>query len=95
VWCSSGRVSGCIRVGGLVEPLDEITSALEFYREVEGGRDVHSLEIDASLVSAARVNLAGPERKARRIRLAIQEVVMRGQIIDIVNRFRAGSVRRR
>ena len=54
--------------------LNQITRVLKFDGKVEGGRNVNAFVVDTLLVSAAEINLVGPEAKTRRIRLAVKEI---------------------
>src|SRR5207302_8487169 len=58
---AQGGSANRIAVGRLIHPLDQITRLLKFNRKEVSCRDVHSLQVDARLISSARSYLIGPK----------------------------------
>jgi hypothetical protein len=65
-----------VAVSGLIGAIDEVARFLKFNREKESGTDVDTLDLAAPGVCAARLDLVRPEGEARRIGLAVQEVMV-------------------
>src|SRR5207253_9582011 len=70
------RVRGLGAEARLVDAHDVVAGLLELYREEERGRDIYAARLQALRVTNAGRELIRPERFARRVGLAIEEIVV-------------------
>src|SRR5436190_1857729 len=91
------RIAGRVAVSSFVNPLDQITSLLKFYRQEESCGGIDPLPVATGGVAPATFNVVGPEVDPARIRLPIQkiQVLLRHKeatIVEHVARRRRGAV---